>query len=174
MKTGNQKTFDKYINLAKEVHRGKKWWGGSLLPFIGEIDSLMNDLGAKTLLDDGCGKAQGHPEHWSGYAKYDPAYPPFSEKPVGKFDVVICTDVMEHVPECCVDYVLREIFDYSKIAVFLAIATKPARGRLSNGENKHLTVKPIEWWDGKIKELSENTNIPYILHEGMRGTGKTS
>lgn len=169
MNTKEKEVFDKYLDLAKQVHDGNKhWWGGSLCPFIEEIDSLMEKLNATTLLDYGCGKAQGHPEHWKTYSKYDPAYLPFSEKPKTKFDVVISTDVMEHIPECCVDHVLQEIFGYAEKMVFLAIAIKPASGRLPNGENKHLTVKPIEWWEKKVKGISEGTRIPYILHEGMK------
>jgi hypothetical protein len=30
---------------------------------------------------------------------YDPGYPPFSTLPEGRFDGVICTDVLEHCPE---------------------------------------------------------------------------
>ena len=41
-------------------------------------------------------------------AKYDPAYIPYSVKPKGDFELVLCTDVMEHVQEDKIDEVFKD------------------------------------------------------------------
>jgi 2-polyprenyl-3-methyl-5-hydroxy-6-metoxy-1,4-benzoquinol methylase len=50
--------------------------------------------------------------------------PEFSAKPDRRFDLVISTDVLEHIPEESIDEVLKDIFNYSDQWVFLTICTR--------------------------------------------------
>jgi hypothetical protein len=161
------KDYDKYVALSKRVHnRTWKWSGGSVVIHVEQIDSLMEEYSATTALDYGCGKAKHHPEHWKGFAKFDPAHEDYNKRPAGKFDMVICTDVMEHVPESCVDWVLNDIFQYSNSVVFLSISTREAEHRLPNGENMHVTIKPLEWWQERVERIASNFDVHYVLVEG--------
>ena len=56
------------------------------------------------------------------FSLYDPAYPKHSKLPKGKYDAVICTDVIEHIDEKDVDWILDEIFSYGRKFVLLTIA----------------------------------------------------
>jgi hypothetical protein len=77
---------------------------------------------------------------------FDPAYEPFSRPPQGRFDGVICTDVLEHCPEPDLAWIIAELFGFARQFVFASIACHPALKRLPNGENAHCTVRPPQFW----------------------------
>ncbi|WP_164927159.1 hypothetical protein [Chlorobaculum tepidum] len=61
------------------------------------------------------------------------------------FDVVVNTDVLEHVPEAELDCVLRDFRKLSTNAIIIPHLAKATR-ILPNGENAHCTIKtPSEW-----------------------------
>lgn len=66
-------------------------------------------------------------------------------------DYGICCDVMEHIPTRYVDDVLAGIARSVK-AAFFSIALCPDAFGAVIGEPLHLTVKPIEWWDEKLRQ----------------------
>ena len=41
---------------------------------------------------------------------YDPGYEPHSRLPQGKFDGVLCTDVLEHCPQDDLEWIVGELF----------------------------------------------------------------
>ncbi len=149
--------------IAKEyiaMHAKKKFSGASLEPHIKEIKALIKEYDCKTILDYGCGQASCHK---SGKIKdailYDPYVDKYSVKPEGTFDLVICTDVMEHVPEEGVGKVLTELMNYTNKVLYLAIATYPANKKFSNGENVHLTIKSKEWWENMLSTAKDITIV---------------
>jgi len=157
------------MHLNGERHLGvpaaQTFDGRSLRPQAQRIKTLIDATGAQTLLDYGSGKGQQYDPkpieipgqgRWDSVIDYwgvdevvcfDPAYPPYSEMPAGKFDGVISTDVLEHCPEDDVAWIVGEIFSFATKFVFATIACYPARKRLPNGENAHCTIRPIQWWD---------------------------
>lgn len=63
-----------------------------------------------------------------------------------------CTDVMEHIPEEKVDSVLAQIAERCEGA-FFQIAMRPdSSGMLIIGEQLHLTVRDINWWERALKK----------------------
>ena len=92
---------------------------------------------------------------------YDPAVPGYDEKPEGTFDIVICTDVMEHIEEQDVPAVLDNIFGYADKGVYLAICLREAKRLLPDGRNRHVTVKPQEWWLEKIGSRSQAFEVDW-------------
>ena len=62
---------------------------------------------------------------------WDPGHPSFKERQPGPFDMLISTDVLEHIEPVFLDNVLKDINEtFSKIA-FLIIATSPAKAPFS-------------------------------------------
>lgn len=158
---------DARINAAPE----KMFPGTALKPHVPRIRHLIQASGAKTLLDYGAGKGVLYrttpwnaPEGAFKSVKeyyglevlrlYDPAYPPFSELPTGKFDGVVCTDVLEHCPEEDILWILEEIFGYARLFVYANVACYAALKTLPNGENAHCTIRPTEWWEEQLLEIS--------------------
>jgi len=164
--------------------------GNSLLPFVEIIGATVRATGARTLLDYGCGKATIHKQsaltladgkrigalrdYWGidRVALYDPGVAEYAQLPQGKFDGVISTDVLEHIPEEDIPWVLREFFDYADRFVFANVAAYPAKKTLPNGWNAHVTVKPAAWWQGRIGEAARGwlgQDYRFIISEKRTG-----
>lgn len=101
-------------------------------------------LGYGDILDYGCGKG------WLGASKkYDPAIQEFSGDPEPA-DLVVCTDVLEHVEPELLDDVLKHIASKMLRAGYFTIGCAPAAKKLPDGRNAHLIVKPPTWWLEKL------------------------
>jgi hypothetical protein len=156
------------------VPADKTFPGFSLDAQLARIKQMISLTGADTLLDYGCGKGQQYGprpvkddagvtwpsviDYWDigEVVCYDPCYEPYNKLPQGKFDGVICTDVLEHCPEQDVAWIVAEIFGYATRFVFANVACFPARKRLSNGENAHCTIQPVGWWTELVRKIAQN------------------
>lgn len=100
------------------------------------------------MLDYGCGKG-GLVDaiHCHGY---DPAVEKYSHRPA-PCDLVVCTDVLEHIEPDCLDHVLNDIFQLTNKISFIVVYTKPAEKFLPDGRNAHLIVKDGIWWKEKLE-----------------------
>jgi len=164
--------LDQYRAMHRDgdVRRGmpaEKTFDGKSLPRQAQrILKLIQRTGARTLLDYGSGKGKQYgpmsisendvvrwnsmQEYWGveSIRCYDPGYAPFSALPEGRFDGVVCTDVLEHCPEEDLPWIVGELFGYARLFVFANVACYPAVKTLPNGENAHCTVRPVEFWRG--------------------------
>lgn len=82
---------------------------------------------------------------------YDPGVRGLETKPDGTFTGVICSDVLEHVPEQLVDALLQEVFGYAERFVWLSVCCRKAKKYFPDGTNLHVTVKPREWWETRVR-----------------------
>ncbi len=71
---------------------------------------------------------------------------------------MICTDVLEHIPEPDISWILSEQFGLATKLVFGNIASFPADKLLPNGENAHCTVRPVAWWQETIAKVHAESN----------------
>lgn len=148
----------------RNMHDKKNFSGSSLEPHLAEIKQLIKEYGCQSLLDYGCGKARYHKQPLvKNTTLYDPYYEPYSKLPTGTFDMVICTDVLEHVPEKEVPNIVADLINYTDKVLFLAISTKPAKKKFSNGENVHLTIWSPEKWDRLINAFISD-DIKIVRH----------
>ena len=79
---------------------------------------------------------------------------------------MLCTDVIEHIDEKDVDWILEEIFSYARKFVLLTIACYKALKTFKDGRNVHVNIKTPEHWTEKLKKLHEkhpHLNIYYSL-----------
>ena len=143
-------THGKYIEQYKKLHASKKY-GVSSEQLVERINASIAGHEFESVLDFGCGQSKmvdklNVPKKY----RYDPAIPAYDALPVDEVDLVVCTDVLEHVPEEELDDVLKELSSLSEDAYFV-IGTALAYHTLPNGENCHCTVHNDDWW---IKKLS--------------------
>lgn len=146
----------KLIPAYKKMHAEGQFPGYSIEPYVPRIADLVRESGAKTLLDYGCGKGLQYRdkkwhEAWGIYPScYDPAVSPFDLRPAGVYDGVICTDVLEHVPEDELEDVTKDLVRFSRLWCFVSVCCRKARRnrhkQLPHGGNVHVTIKPAEWW----------------------------
>lgn len=152
-----------YLKLNRRLHKSPRGFGASGHRWSDIIMDRMVRNKWTSLLDYGCGRETlwaGARRHWYGknvvYCGYDPAVDGRQRRPSGVFDLVACTDVMEHVEPKYLDAVIVDIFSFAKFAVFLNIALKPANKRLPDGRNTHLIIKSREWWMCKLCSIVGN------------------
>lgn len=83
--------------------------------------------------------------------------------PVRTFDVGVCTDVMEHLPEQHVPAALRGMATYCTHVVF-KIANFQSR---SLGEELHLTRHDAAWWEQQLRDAMGGTvrRVSYRTHK---------
>lgn len=148
--------------------------GVSLLPHLQRIKALIDDTGARTVLDYGCGKAQLYDvadlnvpgmgripsviDYWDidEVSCYDPCVPRFDRLSPEPADGVIATDVLEHCPEEDVPWIVAEMFAHARRFVFASIACYAAKTHLPNGENAHCTIRPMQWWTAVFEAAARN------------------
>lgn len=151
------------VGQYREMHSKGNFQGFTTTLFQEQIADLVRQHDAKTLLDYGSGKGHQYlvlrvQDAWGGILPhcYDPGIPGMDVLPNGKFDGVICTDVLEHIPESEIDMNLWRLFAYANSFLLLTVCTRSARKTLPNGENCHVTVRPMEWWLDRVQKVSEN------------------
>ena len=163
---------DDYIQMYQTMHATKnKFPGHSVEPHATDIKILVERTKATSLLDYGCGSGLQYSqtkihEHWGILPTlYDPGVPKFTNKPNRMWDGVICTDVMEHIPESAVYEILYDIISSASKFVFFNISTRLATAILPNGENAHCTVHEHVWWEEQITKMKNDigTNIIILL-----------
>lgn len=148
--------------------------GTAIVTHKNEIKKLVKEYGAKKLLDYGCGRGDAyrapHRLHaewglkWFDVYLYDPAFSAVAERPYGKYDGVLCSDVLEHIPEGEVDGFIEELFRFAKKFVWASVCCRPAKKTFPDGvTNLHVTIHPLEWWSVKFAEHSNG--LPFHLTE---------
>lgn len=146
--------------------------GETLLADAPRIKEIIKLTESKTLLDYGSGKgvvySNSEDVKFKGYKPpqtllsywrvrvtcYDPCYPPFSKLPKGKFDGVVCVDVLEHCPEEDLEWIIDELFKFANKFVYANIACGPANKYFNDGENVHSTVHSPDWWNFLFTNVS--------------------
>lgn len=153
-------TNPQLVNQYSQLHNSKAY-GQSVHELALQIHACVLDLKPATVLEYGCGQSELYrlfENAVSKWVRYDPAIEAISRIPVESVDMVINTDVLEHIPQSDLRDVLGHIRSYSDKA-FFSIATRPAREWLPNGENAHCTVMTENEWLGVIKEYFPQAHI---------------
>ena len=116
--------------------------GYSLSKWIVKIQEKIKINNCSTLIDFGCGKGflyknkikignknyNSISDFWGidDLYLYDPGIEEYSIYPKKKYDAVICTDVIEHIPEDDVINFIDNLFKLANKFIFVVIATIPA------------------------------------------------
>lgn len=142
------------IKQYQQLHQEDPSYGSTSLKFIDEVSVMIDALKPESILDYGCGKGTLIGEIERRYPaitchRYDPSIPEYASLPVKTADLVINTDVLEHIPVADIDSVLREIASISKNAYFNLHHGRAATV-LPSGENAHCTVRSPSWYRKKI------------------------
>lgn len=120
-------------------------WGKSGHSHLADLSAWRTMIGAESVLDYGCGQGTLKTHAPFKVQEYDPGIPGKDVLPKPA-DLVVCTDVLEHVEPDRVDQVLAHIRRLAGKGVYLVISCRPARELLPDGRNAHLTVQPESWW----------------------------
>ena len=142
---------EEYREANKRLHEINPKYGSSSAKWAPKVLELVDKTGSRNVLDYGCGKGQlaAALSHLD-VREYDPAVPGKDAEPQPA-DLVICTDVLEHIEPNCLDDVLQHIRAVTLKLAFLNVATRPAVKTLPDGRNTHLIIQPETWWRARIE-----------------------
>ena len=166
------------VRSPDEAYNGK-----STLIFAKLIKQIIQNNNILTMLDYGCGKGYYYENPFNKYDVksdslrnywgididlYDPCFQEYSKFNDNKdYDLIICIDVLEHIPLHDISRTLQKISSLVKQggSAFLVIASDPSKHENhperssaaveleQSGLKIHETVKPRTWW---LSELSKN------------------
>ena len=159
---------NEYRALIYKLREGNPRWGSSGGRHVQTILHKVLDDGRwniRSALDYGCGYGVILGELCKINAlrsdfcyRYDPGIPEYSNLP-DKADLVISTDVLEHIEPDLLDNVLEHIASLHNQVAYLCIHTKHANEILPDGRNAHLTQKPPRWWHAKLEKVYKDVAI---------------
>ncbi len=141
-----------YRELNARLHRDNLAYGVGGAKHAPTVLKLADSLKTRSVLDYGCGKGYLQKELPFPIWEYDPAIPEKSESP-RPADLVVCTDVLEHVEPDRLHYVLDDLRRCVLQVGYFVIALRPATKTLADGRNTHLIVKPRKWWVAQLKRF---------------------
>jgi hypothetical protein len=142
---------EKYACMQRILHAQPEGYGTRGNKWAETVVKLIESYGATSVLDYGCGQGtlrtavMSEPRPGVRFDEYDPgiqtkaALPSFA-------DLVVCTDVLEHIEPERLDAVLAHLKLLARKAVFVVVALIPSAKILADGRNAHLIIRPANWW----------------------------
>lgn len=146
---------EKYKQVLETIHESTPF--GKRAKFPKHLEKFISDVSPKSMIDFGCGKGRLVERIKETYPAidvrgYDPGNKDFNspiDKPV---DLLMSTDVLEHIEPVYLDETLKFLSTKSRY-VYHLIACCPAKLILPDGRNAHLIVEGQEWWRQKFLDL---------------------
>jgi hypothetical protein len=141
---------ERYLRSQRRLHKNPRY-GAASKKFTQFVVELIERESPASILDYGAGKCAlraslGDAIDGLKFSEYDPALGKIRHMPKGKFDLVCCIDVLEHIEPGCLGDVIQSIKEKTGRVAFMTIHTGPAGKFLDDGRNAHLIQKPAEWW----------------------------
>lgn len=135
-------------DLNADLHRASPDFGGFGSKWRARIEKIVRRYGCRSVLDYGCGKATLALKGFD-LRRYDPAIPDYAGLPEPA-DLVVCTDVLEHVEPEHLDDVLDHLRSLTLRVGFLTIGTRLSDKTMPDGRNAHLILEPMYWWLARL------------------------
>lgn len=152
-----------YHKLQSAFHLQRPDYGMSGAKHVEHILSLAKKLETRDILDYGCGKATFQKAIPYPIQNYDPCMPEYARRPEPA-DIVVCTDVLEHIEPNCLDAVLADLAALTKKVLFTNVACRAAAKFLPDGRNAHLIQESPNWWLARL--------LPHMdVHSFQSGPG---
>lgn len=144
-----------YADSLKKLHEGKAFGNRANIP--DEVIRCINEYNVQSILDFGCGKGNVVAALKEKFPNleiygYDPGREGFDTLP-DKVDMIISTDVLEHVEPELLDETLRDLANRTNKVMYHLIACHPAKKSLQDGRNAHLIIEKPSWWQEKLKNV---------------------
>lgn len=165
MFTRNDLISPKYTDMQKVLHAAPRGYGGRGDKWAGIVLQIAMEYEACSILDYGAGQGtlakalRSQPLRGIRVSEYDPAIPGKDAQP-DFADLLVCTDVIEHIEPDRLANVLAHIRSLARKAVFAVISTKESNKVLPNGRNAHLIIKSSRWWRERLKAAGFTLHPP--------------
>lgn len=140
-----------YLTLQRQMHADPRGYGQKGDKWADQVAGLVRRWPGD-VLDYGCGQGslgRALAERGVAVAEYDPAVKGKSAAPAPA-DLVVCTDVLEHVEPDRIEAVLDHLKALTRGVLFAVIATTEAGKTLPDGRNAHILIRDEDWWTEKL------------------------
>ena len=162
---------DGYKKQLIALHEDR-YWGGTGRKHADDIREWAAKYRCETALDYGssnhrdCLKRHFHRKYPGEllFYEYDPAVESKSGLPDPQ-DIIVCTDVLEHIEPELLDNVLRHIRDCMLKCGYFVISSIAAVSILEDGRNAHLIIEDKEWWKAKLEKYFSVESITWTRNE---------
>ena len=132
---------------------GDKRWSDKYSPFLKEFFSRGNHVTiseqTKEIVSNGRNALYMTLKREPVILDYDKV---FMDEIQGRYDMVTCLNLMEHIEIECIDNILKHIRDHSKYMVIIHISFEETKDLLLDGKPSHLHYKAGEWWKDTIEK----------------------
>ena len=143
---------DSYRAQLTQLHTERPDFGTSSVMYAPIVQKLIAQYKPMQFVDYGAGKMALKPHVQPvKYIPYDPAIPEISAPP-GAADMVMTSDVLEHLEPEYLDSVLDDLKRVTRKIGFHVVHTGAALHILPDGRNAHIIQQPAEWWLPKFLE----------------------
>ena len=148
---------DSYKKMLTDIHDTSPFGKRSKVPKY--LEEFISQIKPASMIDFGCGKGRLVQRLREDYpdivvSGYDPGNREFSDSMEGRHaDLIIYTDVLEHVEPEHIDLTLKFLSSKSRY-IYHLIALSPAKLILPDGRNAHLIQESPEWWRNKFLNLN--------------------
>jgi len=162
--------------MRKEHYRSK--WGttGPKYAGAGVIRMLDERPYIESVLDFGAGKGelgsyieQHLPGRVRKWTNYDPGMPAYDKLPDKQFDLVISTDVLEHVEPHLIPETLQQLDERTRLVCYSNIACYPTGSLFMEGpyigQDMHISLHRPEWWRAAF---DEHTSLGLFQYEAVQ------
>lgn len=140
-----------YRALNAQLHRENLAYGVNGGRHAPTVIKLMEVTKSRSCLDYGCGKGGLAKAMPYGICEYDPCVAGKEESPKPA-DLVVCTDVLEHIEMDRLRFVLDDLRRCLLKFGYFVIHTGPAQKHLADGRNAHLIQRDRMWWKKKLRK----------------------
>ena len=163
--------------------------GRGILRHVTSIQKLSNVTGSSSILDFGSGKGEQYVEdlrsrsgdvisnslhaYWGvgSITCYDPAVNADTTALLARYDGVVATNVLDHLPEEDMQWIVELLFEKANKFVYANMSEYSANAWLPNGENARITKKPADWWVQLFSTAAEKyPDIRFCLAFARRRT----
>lgn len=167
----------KYTNQYIKIYEDVPQYGKTGRHYSKVLNHIIKSNNVNSLFDFGCGQNakiinylnERFPSIKS--RGYDPAIVYNTELvsnifPHGeKFDILISTDCLEHIPSDELPQCWQLFYELSPKCMFHAISTRKAQKILPDGTNAHKTVESPEWWRNEFARNFPNYYVTVLTEE---------
>jgi FkbM family methyltransferase len=143
---------DEYIKLNHQLHVDNPNYGMGGARHVETVLKMYNHPDINSILDYGCGKGQLANALPFPIWEYDPAIPEKASVPKPA-DLVVCTDVLEHIEQDKINFVLDDLRRVTNQIGYFVISTRKAIKTYANGQNTHNIVQGKDWWHKKLSKF---------------------